>query len=563
MEGGAQLFLAAAETLQHTLLPHLSAVDLFRLATTSKAIQEWLLSTPRHLWQVSLFADSHHPRFVKLACSCSQGLFVQRLPGDASPAYLARLQTTKHLLTAMRKACEATSRIRSGQQPVAQQVLPLTGLSSVPLKQGHRWLPVTCTQLTLSACGGWLAACLEAEQAPHQQPSVFGLERLFYEVAIYRVAGLRVQNRLACGTSAANLQWSPDAADLSIALRPFPRDQGADSVAPGIPAACIVDAETGAVLSSLSERTCEAVLALTMHPGSDATSVNGQAHELQWSRSGRKIMLVQQTYVAGEGTDSAGWLRIFDVPEDRMVLETHYVCEQDEVPGVWHPSSRGIVLVSESSVQEPGAFERARLALGCLPAYPLRRMADPGSSADGKLYCVKVGGESVQEYRLLRCSLQEQGIVFSPLHQITGWCFQWASAGSLAVLQQALSGGTQCAGATTCIRDMGTLELHCSLGAQPSYKNRQLPNLSFSPSQQLVGFGGSVPCIWCAHTGKKLWSVPASPEDRLNELRQHAGLLTGPPWPYWAVHWLPSGRGLILLAISWKCAACLHIYLFS
>ena len=52
MNRGEQLFLAAAETLQHTLLPHLSAVDLSRLATTSKAMQEWLLSTPRHLCQV-------------------------------------------------------------------------------------------------------------------------------------------------------------------------------------------------------------------------------------------------------------------------------------------------------------------------------------------------------------------------------------------------------------------------------------------------------------------------------------------------------------------------------
>ena len=57
MDSGEQLFLGAAETLQHTLLPHLSAVDLFRLSATSKAMQQWLLSTPPHLWQV----DKKHP----------------------------------------------------------------------------------------------------------------------------------------------------------------------------------------------------------------------------------------------------------------------------------------------------------------------------------------------------------------------------------------------------------------------------------------------------------------------------------------------------------------------
>ena len=52
MDPGEQLFLGAAKTLQHTLLPHLSAVDLFRLSTTSKNMQAWLHSTPPHLWQV-------------------------------------------------------------------------------------------------------------------------------------------------------------------------------------------------------------------------------------------------------------------------------------------------------------------------------------------------------------------------------------------------------------------------------------------------------------------------------------------------------------------------------
>ena len=60
MPHGDQLFLAATETLQHVLLPHLSAVDLFRLACTSKAMQQWILSTPVNLWQVSEASASQH-----------------------------------------------------------------------------------------------------------------------------------------------------------------------------------------------------------------------------------------------------------------------------------------------------------------------------------------------------------------------------------------------------------------------------------------------------------------------------------------------------------------------
>ena len=488
---------------------------------------------------------------------------MQDAPGDAAPAFLARLQTTEQLLVAMRKAGAARARIQSRGGPVAHEQQLLTGLKSVALQPGHRWLPVTCTQLELSACGGWLAACLQAEQASEHQPSVFCMEWYFYEVAIYRVLGLELQTRLACGTSAANLQWAPDASNLSIALRPFLRDQGPDFVPPEIPAACIVDAETGAVLSSLSERTCEAVLALTMHPGSERSSINGEAEELTWARSGRRFLFMQQTYVGSfeDGNGSAGLLRVFDVPGDQMVLETRYICEdQPWEPGVWHPSSGGIAFVSDIWMAEPGVFACAQLAVGCLPSSSHMLCADPGFSADGQLYCVKLVGHCSTGFQLLKCSLQEHRLVFSPLHQITGWYFQWASANSVAALQQSAASGTRCAKDTTCVWDMATLDLHGCLDAQPSFLKSQLPKLSFSPSQQLVAYGAE-PQILCAKTGAQLWSSAASPEDMLDELGQPTG--TGPLWPGWAVHWLPSGRGLIALATTSGHAAYLHHYLFS
>ena len=51
--GGQDCFLAAAEALQHVLLPLLSPRDLFRLGCTSKAMRQWIQSTPASLWRVS------------------------------------------------------------------------------------------------------------------------------------------------------------------------------------------------------------------------------------------------------------------------------------------------------------------------------------------------------------------------------------------------------------------------------------------------------------------------------------------------------------------------------
>ena len=44
--------LAASEVLRNTLLPRLDALSLFRLASTSKAMQAWVLDTPPDMWQV-------------------------------------------------------------------------------------------------------------------------------------------------------------------------------------------------------------------------------------------------------------------------------------------------------------------------------------------------------------------------------------------------------------------------------------------------------------------------------------------------------------------------------
>ena len=55
MPRGQGYFLDAAGLLQEVLLPLLSAQSLMRLGCTSKAMKDWIFSTPPQLWQVTTF----------------------------------------------------------------------------------------------------------------------------------------------------------------------------------------------------------------------------------------------------------------------------------------------------------------------------------------------------------------------------------------------------------------------------------------------------------------------------------------------------------------------------
>ena len=62
---GQAMFLSALSVLEDELLPRLNAVNLFRLSSTCKALQGWILATPPTLWQVRTtvtLARSMHSR---------------------------------------------------------------------------------------------------------------------------------------------------------------------------------------------------------------------------------------------------------------------------------------------------------------------------------------------------------------------------------------------------------------------------------------------------------------------------------------------------------------------
>ena len=480
---------------------------------------------------------------------------MQGTPGDATAACLAGLQTTEQVLAAVRTAGAARSRIQSGQGPVAHEQMPLTGLSSVRQLRHQRWQPASCNHLELSACGKWLAVSISAMQA--QQPGE-RRQRCFYEVAVYSVPGFQLQTVLGCGTSDCNMHWAPQASHLSLALQPFPRDMRPGAVAPQIPAACIVDAETGTVLSSLSAETVKAAVALAAQPGSYARTLHRAGYP-RWSPCGTRFLVEQITQWGQDRGASAGVLRVYDVVQDQQLLETQYVWEgRDSLPARWHPSLMAILLEPGVSVPEPAAFARAGLALGWLPGPPQLGLATTGFSADGQLYCARtrLGGFG-EEYELLSSSQQDQSIVFTPVYAFSGRAFQWASSGCLAVVYQSISRTTD--SSTACLRDLAArTELCCLDSLPPSVVCKYMCSPTFSPSHRFVeGPRGGHALILCVETGAQLWSSPPVPlaAEHLED-----------PWldhPSWRLWWLPSGRGVICRGRASGGAESLHCFLFS
>ena len=447
---------------------------------------------------------------------------------------------------------------------MTHQTLSLTGLKSVPLERQHHWRPTTCTSLKLSTCGNWLAAGLAAVQVPDQktlrpQQPVECEESTLHEVVVYRIPGFDLQTSLDCGTCRVRLQWASEDPHLSIALLPFPADPDPGSVAPQIPAACIMDAETGTVLSSLSTDTVEAALALTRCPHSDPNWSKEYQHKLVWSRCGKRLLFAQQTHEhpSFDRPCSTGVLQVYDVLEDRLMLESQYTCQETHLQAVWHPSSLGIVVGSGSSIHNLGAFAQAHMALGRLPA-PLMMHEDPGFSADGQFYCAVAREVRYNHlWQLLRSSFQEHIISFTAVRKLTGAHCCWVVSGSLAIHYRAVD--SRCLYRAQ-VTDLATCKTICHLDKLPTHTLRSMNGLSLSPSLQFVGDGSTAnPRIVCASTGVQLWALDRGPGASPTE--------EGPPvydCERSLVFWLPSGRSLVCLDRGddniW---ASIHMALFS
>ena len=493
---------------------------------------------------------------------------MQDTPGDAAAAYLARLQTTEQVLSAVRRAHAAKARIQSGQGPVAHREQPLPELSSARLLRHQHQRPAICINLELSACGAWLAVGLAVEQ-----PSGEGKTHDLKELAVYSVPDFQLRTVLVCGSSSSSIYWAPEASHLNVALWPFPWNQSPGAVPPSIPAACTVDAETGAVLSSLSATTIQAALALAARTGSENSTRHQYADRPVWSRCGTKVLIPHITRLT-PGLDRhplAGVLRVYDVVQDQQVLETQYVVDAWRgSPAVWHPSLKAVLLGLGVSVHDPAAFAQAQLALGQLPATMQPGIYNPGFLADGQLYCAWHHNRdpaiaSHRIYDVLRTSMQDLSIAFTPFHRLPADGFKWAPSGCLAIVyQRAVCGG----GSTASLRNLATHEELCCLDNLPE----RVVSLHFagcpeiSPSYNFVGDASMERLrISCVKTGVQLWSSAAfapAPEQL-----GFGGWYNLFPWES---QWLPSGCGLVCLArcltmVGHSSAGpvCMHAFLFG
>ena len=407
--------------------------------------------------------------------------------------HLATLETTAQILAALRKAGAAVARMRAGLGPVAHIELPVSELASADMQQQLEDTNVSCTQLQASACGRWLAVGTSTKQVTPR-------EAWSHAVVICSTEGLVPQQRLACSSWRPSIHWAPDP-HLSIALSPFPGDQRPGIAAPGIPAAVIVDAPSGAVLSSLSTGTIASAQVQLREVG--WLEHQGRGDAALWSPCGTKLLVGQDISDTNPGTQQpVGWLSLYDVVRDELMLETECHVSTEHAASVWHPSSAGIVVPATGGLKDAGAFARAGVALGILPApCGFAQSEGLGFLADAQHYLAKPNQPygSPALYWILRCTLQGLDICFELVHKVQACSLYPVPRSCLAITK--LDQGTWCS-VPSMLKNLFCDEAELCLG-------RNAPGLrtplSFSPSGQLVSDSEGFPRIFSVQTGALLW----------------------------------------------------------
>ena len=478
-------------------------------------------------------------------------------------AYLATLDTTAQILSALRKADAAAARIQSGLGLVAHHELPLSGLMSIPAAQRPDFGRVFCKSLQISACGTFLAvSCMARKRGvKHPGPDVWSSMQELHEVVIYTTEGFQIQACLGCGSGQPSIRWAPESRHLSIALTPFPKDTPSGGAVPEIPAAVILDARTGEVLSHLSTDTVASALAQAEGRNWEEYKFWGCGDQALWSSCGTKLLVAMATPPCSEKVCSqegfsdvseenvSGWLGVYDVSHDRLVVESeHSGAGYSQLRVVWHPKCTGLVLSAGARLQSADAFAQAGLAVGVLPdRCELSIMQGLGFSGDAQYYLAEAAvnnessdeGDTTSSYWLLRCTLDNVDMRFTQELEVHSDGLSWVPHSSLVItnVRSRISDSilTDLVNAGPGIR----FQHEC-----PFRPGLQAP-LCFSPSGHFVTDHIGRPCIFCLKTGALLWQLASSQYSPAIEKKLAAKLL-GSSFNCLAERfWLPSGRGLI------------------
>ena len=363
-----------------------------------------------------------------------------------------------------------------------------------------------CDMLKVSACGTYMAVCTTTR-----------MESDYREVLIYETEGYQILSRLSGGSKCrkAEIQWSPDASQLSIfTFTPTPE-------------AIIIDAPTGQVLWSLSLETMKF-----------ADVFVGQEHLKRgtafaaWAPSGRKLLRSHQNRERDGELVYEGELRIYDMLADTLVAVSAYTAQGSPSwpPAFWHPSSQGLVLNSCTELHDASALHQAHVAVARLPAAcDMEHNGEQGFSSDGEYYLAPcwiehgMGGHAGM--LLLRCCLQGGHMSLTPLRELEVGFAHWLPQSHVAIMSESEEGDQDTRYAKNVVDD--TFCYDC--GHLPSGHAESLlwSPFSFSPSHGQVSSSGA-PQVRCLKTGLQLWTLENSGDEC-----------------YFSMAWLPSGHSLV------------------
>ena len=537
------------ETLQYVLLPHLSAVNLFRLSCTSRAMQHRLLSTPPHLWLVPIHTLACAPLFGDCLTTSQAQIYTGALlyacwdmrslqselilllvqtnpPQDASPGYLASLPTTDAVLAALRKAHKARLGIMGGLPPAQHELRAPIAVDD--MASAHGLNSVQCHTMTFSSCARYLAIVFTSYT--HGQNIASNIDSTHYGVLVFDACQGYRQTAIRCaGRSFPALQWAPNSPHLSVAQQVADMSSFEEDISRAHPAVEILDVQTGRAVHALGPYNDSLVQRLRATRDEEDPSMTW----LQWSPSGRSLLLA---YSHGlQGQQHHGAILVFDIWQDMLVQSDYFAPYLGPfmAPTVWHPSSAGLVLSAGVELKHAAAFIQASLALGELPQYCyahatvdstlgmgfspdghrfLSRYIQAGVDSDNYWGALDVAGAPYPDKHccMLKCESEGMKISFSPPH----WhahCHDchWVPCGCKVVIgvysgfELVEQGQTNCNASRimevshSCVEE--TVTLHAPLKQAP---------IAFSPSARLVAETLGGPQILSVDSGAQVWAAP-------------------------------------------------------
>ena len=388
--------LTYASVFEQAMLPHLSAVDVFRLACVSKGLQQWLLNIPPQRWQVCL------------GCLPAQLVLCDCTAGCSSMFHCCRQQRTSPLPTcsscpplqtswrhcAKRKAYAARCNILAGRAPVQHEVTELFSLTESPSRQP--WTEPCVFKSLFSSCGRYLAVAVQGHAVPkgHQRSHLdrsWDKNDSIREVLTYSTSeSMQQQACFMYGCHQPLLHWAPDLPHLTIASLAVPALQGKHGISSQLPGVLVYDAQAAAVIYSLEADLLEVL--------GGVRGWRWHFDEVLFSPSGCSLLL---TRVMDTEPHDSGMLLVVDVRSAKLVAQTPYAGPRltpyhDRWPAIWRPDFQGLILKAGVTLQQASGFAAAGIALTRLPEHrTLEDVTGIGFASDGQ-YCLTRGERNGQ-----------------------------------------------------------------------------------------------------------------------------------------------------------------------